>query len=228
MIVSHKYKFIFLKTRKTAGTSIEIALSKYCGPDDIITPITPEDEKLRQELGYRGPQNYSVSYMHYTLKDWKRLLLHKKKATFYNHIPAECARKWVGSSVWNSYYKFSFERNPWDKAVSLYYFLKGAQNLDLTFEEFVRRQDAALLSNFDIYSIQGEVVVDYLGRYEELDSGLEKISLAIGLPEKLTIPRAKGQYRKDKRQYQELYGQAEKQIMKGVCQEEIALLGYEF
>ncbi|MEL6382956.1 MAG: chondroitin 4-O-sulfotransferase, partial [Cyanobacteria bacterium J06626_18] len=32
MIISHEYKFIFLKTRKTAGTSIEIALSKFCGP----------------------------------------------------------------------------------------------------------------------------------------------------------------------------------------------------
>ena len=58
MIISHDYKFIFLKNRKTAGTSIEIALSKFCGPNDVITPISPEDEATRKELGYRGPQNY--------------------------------------------------------------------------------------------------------------------------------------------------------------------------
>ena len=46
MIVSHSRKFIFLKTRKTAGTSLEIALSKYCGPEDVLAPID-FDEGMR-------------------------------------------------------------------------------------------------------------------------------------------------------------------------------------
>ena len=60
MILSHKHKFIFIKTRKTAGTSIEIALSRFCGKDDIITPISPEDEKIRKKIGVK-PQNYHES-----------------------------------------------------------------------------------------------------------------------------------------------------------------------
>ncbi len=56
MIVNHRHKFIFLKTRKTAGRSIEIALSQFCDSNDIITPITDEDERTRQEMGFRGPQ----------------------------------------------------------------------------------------------------------------------------------------------------------------------------
>ena len=44
-----KYKFIFIKTRKTAGTSIEYNLSKYLGKEDIITP-TSEASYLAQNF----------------------------------------------------------------------------------------------------------------------------------------------------------------------------------
>ena len=35
MIISHKHKFIFLHARKCAGTTMEIILNKYLGPNDI-------------------------------------------------------------------------------------------------------------------------------------------------------------------------------------------------
>src|SRR5262245_14307166 len=54
MIISHEHQFIFLKTRKTAGTSVELALRQLCGPDDIIAPIGDAEERRQQALHYRG------------------------------------------------------------------------------------------------------------------------------------------------------------------------------
>lgn len=72
MIISHRYRFIFLKTRKTGGTSVEIALSPFCSADDIITPIAPPDEALRASLGYPGPRNTEIAFRHYSRLDWLR------------------------------------------------------------------------------------------------------------------------------------------------------------
>ena len=62
MIISHKHKFIFVKTRKTAGTSLEIGLSEHCGAQDVITPISPKDELLRASLGFRGVQHHQLPF----------------------------------------------------------------------------------------------------------------------------------------------------------------------
>ena len=59
MIVSHK--FIFIKSKKTAGTSMEIALSRYCGDRDIITPIIPETKQELAEMGFKDAQNFKLT-----------------------------------------------------------------------------------------------------------------------------------------------------------------------
>ena len=89
MIISHKHKFIFIKTHKTAGTSLEIALSKYCGEEDVITPISDKDEQIRRNLGYRVAQNYIISFGNYTFFDWLKYIVTRKKRSYFNHIKAQ-------------------------------------------------------------------------------------------------------------------------------------------
>ena len=57
MIISHKNKFIFLKPKKVAGTSMEIFLSQFCGDNDVITQIGTENLRVRSKI-YKGPINH--------------------------------------------------------------------------------------------------------------------------------------------------------------------------
>jgi hypothetical protein len=197
MIVSHKFKFIFIKTVKTAGTSTEIALSKHLGGDDIITPISPEDEAIRQQLGYPGPQNCWIP-IHSSLRDFARFALkRKRKLRYYNHIDAACIKKYIGESIWNDYYKFCFSRNPWDRAISLYYWCHRSEPRP-EFSEFIQSAgfESIVKRGWDLFTTNGEVVVDRVCAYENLVAELEQVRQIVGLPEPLELPNAKSKYRR--------------------------------
>ena len=124
MIISHAHKFIFLKTKKTAGTSIELALSQLCGPDDVIPPITESDEALRAPGS--EPRNWRVHGWWQSPRPlFKRrwFKVGPQDYGFYNHMPASEARALLNDDkIWRSYFKFAFDRNPWDRQVSAYHF----------------------------------------------------------------------------------------------------------
>lgn len=43
-IISFKHKFVFVKTKKVAGTSIQVFLRRFVEEGDIVSAITPRDE----------------------------------------------------------------------------------------------------------------------------------------------------------------------------------------
>ena len=229
MILCHKYKFIFLKTNKTAGTSVEIALSKFCGDRDIITPIVEEDEKIRRSLGYRGPQNYILPFSDYSMRDFFNVLFKRRKKKFYNHITAKEIRKLIGDHIWNEYYTFCFERNPWDRVVSLYYW-RCKKEPRPTISEFLSSRIPLTLKRrgYDVYTINDKVVVDRVCLFENLNEELEKIRTRVGIPEKLVLPRAKSSYRKDRRHYRDIINDEDRKRIEHMFSKEIQLFGYTF
>lgn len=244
MIISHKYKFIFIKTRKTAGTSIELFLSNLCADKDIITPIFEHGSNLKE---YKNkPQNYqeyfnpipeiikygnaiSSKNNHYRLCSSNPIKDFLKKRQFYNHIPAFRVRERIPPKIWQDYYKFCFERNPWDKTISHFYFMNGA-NEKQSFEEYISGNSFPW--NYPLYTNplnNNEIIVDYVAKYENLTAELTRIFDKLNIPfdGELSV-RAKGKFRKDKRPYQEVFSNKHRDLIEEKFSQEIKLHGFTF
>jgi hypothetical protein len=137
MIVSHSRKFIFIKTRKVAGTSLEMVLTRYCGPDDIVTELDDEDERNRLAWIGSGARNFAVPFPELSLKNKLRRVLgvHRKAendsvhrlSRFKEHDGAARVRALLGAKTFDGYFKFTIVRDPFDRAVSSYAFEKVRQ-----------------------------------------------------------------------------------------------------
>lgn len=228
MIINHKHRFIFLKTRKTAGTSIEIALSRCCHDNDVITPISEEDEQERRRLGLRGPQNFNFPLRTYNTADWRAWLRKGRRKRFYNHAEAALVLNGIGKATWDSYFKFCFERNPFDKAISRYYWSTRDSNPRPAIGAYLKSAPVRLLSNWDVYTLNDEIAVDFVGRYEQLERDFATIKERLGLPGDLSLPRAKGGHRAERAHYSQVLDAAARARIEVVCAKEIAEFGYRW
>ena len=227
MIVSHRHKFIFIKSKKTAGTSVEIALSRFCGDEDIVTPIVPETTEELEKMGFKGAQNYKLSPLQFTVKDWRKWLKGKRPA-FRDHLPAVYIKKVLGDKIWDSYFKFSIERNPYDKAVSRYYWSTRNMEPRPTLEQHLNARTPEALSNWHLYTIDDELAVDYMMRYEFLEESLHYVEEALALPSPLQLPTAKSGYRKSHQHYSRLISPQARKRIETVCAKELAAFQYEW
>lgn len=227
MIISHELKIIFLKPKKVAGTSMEIALSKFCGEDDIITPITRPDEETRQRLGFRTAQNYvNPKWFHY--QNGEKVLAGQTKGKFYNHIPAVAVKLLVPPKVWKDYLIVSMVRSPFDVIISAY-FWEGAK---VPFENFVENNLHFLTDNYAITHIGKEPVVEFYVRYEHLEPDIKTLEEKIGrtgLWEQFRTINAKGNIRpKRGTSVGEYFSKSPSaaRLVKSLCDYEIEKFGY--
>ena len=138
----------------------------------------------------------------------------------------------IDPQVWNNYFKFCFERNPWDKVVSLY-FWDYPEEPRPSISEFIQSGKPNNVvggqgGGFDMYSFKGEVVVDRVCRYENIGEEMEYLAKRLNLPEVPQLPKAKVGMRNKKQHYRELLSQEDRDKISKVFAREIAYFGYQF
>jgi hypothetical protein len=229
MILSHKYKFIFVKTAKTAGTSIEVFLSSHCDPNDIVTPIAPPvaGHQPRNYEGFINPRPEILQRPGKIFSALRHSITSREK--FYNHMPAREIRNRVPAHVWNSYFKFCVERNPWDKVLSHYHMHAAREGGSLSFDQYLAR--GRFPSNYFRYTDHSgtKIIVDRVLRYENLIAELGEMFSQLNIPFDGNLGvAAKSEYRTDRRPYQEVFNYEQRKIVEKAFAKEIELHGYHF
>ena len=166
MIVCHPKELIFIKTKKVGGTSLEIALSQFCGPDCIITPFSEGDESTREMLGFRGPQNY--------LHSKAVALLTSRHRRFRNHSRADQVRRRLGRKTWEKYRKFTIVRDPYERALSRFFWdEKRGRTGGLNFGAYFEAHADVVTDNLRIAPVDGPNRLDIYLRFEHLEDDMK-------------------------------------------------------
>ncbi len=223
MLVSHRHRFIFTKTAKSAGTSVEGYFERFCLPDGDFVPTDgrPEYESASGIVGYRGPSDGVA-------RRW------------FNHMPAAAIRRELGEAVWHSYFKFCTVRDPFERAISAFEHLGRDYVAPFTglrrklgwppsererFRHWLTWR--GLPNDRPAYMIDGALCVDDVIRYENLDAEMARICAKIGVPwQPELMPRFKSQYRRPEATVASLYSPAAIRIVARACRREIALFDY--
>lgn len=228
MIISHKYRFIFVKTMKTGGTSLEVELSQVCGPQDVVTPIFPSVDG-HVPRNHRGPFNPVPELAGAGPRRWaaagRDLIVGRR---FYNHMAAHLIRARIGASTFERYFTFTIERNPWDKALSDYAMQRDRRGGELTFDEYLA--DGVTCRNVQLYCHPERPLrpmVDRVVRYENLEEELHEVLDDLGVPFAGLRVRAKSGYR-PAQPYREFLTPDQATSIAAQLREEIDLHGYEY
>ncbi|HVV65241.1 MAG TPA: hypothetical protein VHC42_07215 [Rhizomicrobium sp.] len=214
MIVSYSRNFIFLRTKKTAGTTAETVLAGGCGPEDIV--VSRSEAKERDKRGDDDGAKTSAD--------------RPDRGGFYIHIPAKEVRALVDPAFWDKALKITVERHPYEKAVSQTFYRLNKRKRNRHEESFEQFLDRVVRSGdyagFPIWSIDGKPVVDEFIRQETLRADLDRVGgrLGIAIPDEL--PMMKSRTRTDRRPASEILSAEQKQIVYEHCKEEFEILGY--
>ena len=211
MIASRSHNFIFIKTRKTGSTSLEIVLSSWCTGRDICTPISAEDELVRQRYGGAARNHLGL---------WGR-------PKFYNHMPARQVRLKL-PLLWRRARTFAVERHPYEKVVSLAWFQLAQRGMDggQIREEIDGVIAEKLYLNHPLYAWKGRLLVDEVWEYSVAWAKLQEMASSLDLLLPPELPRAKSRFRQDHRPAREILSKQQRAAIRDDAQFEFDLMDY--
>ena len=191
VIISHEHRFIFVKTRKTAGTSIEVLFDPLAGDDAVVTP----DRSARGRAPTRGTTSFPRPRPARSCGAFGAAVRGKNNAGVLQPHLRVGIRTQLGKRRFDSYFTFCFERNPWDKVVSGYFFAKGRGQFDGSLRDYVLHGDLPSRLRQVLRGRQ-TVGVDFVGRYEHLEDDLRQRVRSHRLgASRSSLTREKGNYR---------------------------------
>lgn len=210
MLINHRHQFIFIHIYKVAGTSVLNALENSTYPYYVPSKLRPSITRVARKF------KLSPSFP---------LRMHAK---------AKDAKSQLSPEIYDSYFKFAFVRNPWDWQVSLFEYARQYKNHPQnklmcafkTFDDYVEwrvTQEKTLQKEF-VTDQAGNVIVDYIGRFERLQEDFAEASQKAGLD--VRLPQMNKT--KERKSYVEYYSDYTRQLIEDHFREDIDFFDYSF
>jgi hypothetical protein len=213
-MISHKHKCIFIHIPKCAGSSIR----------DFYFD-TPR-------LNWKLP-NYELLY------GWcPKRKIHLQHATSQQLLELDL----VKPEIWNNYFKFTFIRNPYDRAVSDYFWLMKDRNIKGSFKDYITKKNVFkpvlsdnsvkeyrgdhILQQTDFFDFSGNYKMDFIGKFEHLRTEINKLNDQLGISKEFDIHAKKNSSRKN--HYSIFYTNTRKRLVETYFKKDMKLLDYKF
>lgn len=213
MIISFQHNYIFIRTKKTASSTIETVLQASLGPDDVVAKRSLDT--LPPQLAKMGPGIAERFHAHMTAADIM-----------------EC----VPRDVWDKAFKFTVERHPYERIVSLAYYRMGkkerirdrGRDIPDDVSEYINRLvTSGRVGTYKYCYVEGKSVLDDVIRQEHLLDDLKRIGARLGIPIPDELPRKKTNFRLDRRPAREILSAKQKDMIYEYFRGEFDDFGYE-
>jgi hypothetical protein len=193
-MLDHNNKCIFVHIPKTAGQSIEQVFLNM--PFNTVRSLL----LYKTDIPVRGPQILSHLTAHQYLQN-----------------------SFIPRAYFNHYFKFSFVRNPWGRLVSWYFFKRPKVPFRAWIKNLPKSGGQERLQ-YDYLHKGGKLLVDFIGRFENLQEDFNYVCDKIGIPPQQLPHRNKTKHK----HYTEYYDDEARAIVAELYAKDIEYFGYEF